>query len=235
MSKYEALRADEGLLTKGQREDSASLASEDVEALKTSYARSWFSRVNPLAVYSVVSTVLIVLLTGALLSQSDESSSETCSRPASCIDRPYKLQFGSNDTYTSIDHKYDHLWGDDSMENLLVKIPDHYGAPATPGVISMFHQLHCLSSLRTAIQMASEGKDAIHDGHISRHWPHCLNYLRNTLLCNADGVIERQITIDGKLSNHIDGTQDVRQCGDAERLMGVMREQGKNVDIELLF
>ena len=48
----------------------------------------------------------------------------------------------------------------------------------TVGMISMFHQLHCLSGLRVALQASSEGKFVGIDQNDDLHWPHCMDYLR---------------------------------------------------------
>jgi hypothetical protein len=41
-----------------------------------------------------------------------------------------------------------------------------------------FHQLHCLTSIRRAIQEAREGIDPGIDQNDNGHWPHCFDYLR---------------------------------------------------------
>jgi hypothetical protein len=40
------------------------------------------------------------------------------------------------------------------------------------------HQLHCLVSMRKALQDAYEGKEIGFDQNENGHWPHCFNYLR---------------------------------------------------------
>ncbi|KAK3208720.1 hypothetical protein GRF29_77g1740238 [Pseudopithomyces chartarum] len=63
------------------------------------------------------------------------------------------------------------------------------------GGVAMFHQLHCLDSFRHAIQQLQDGHQigfdhstdtAAHKGH----WPHCFDYLRQILLCQADDTVE---------------------------------------------
>lgn len=41
-----------------------------------------------------------------------------------------------------------------------------------------FHQLHCLASIRMALQESKENKDIGMDWRDNAHWPHCLDYLR---------------------------------------------------------
>ncbi|KAF2971273.1 hypothetical protein GQX73_g2248 [Xylaria multiplex] len=122
--------------------------------------------------------------------------------------------FGGDLSYMSVDHKYDHLWEDLGAKDLIVKLPDEkHNGELRPGSISMFHQLHCLSSLRHAIQQAREGEDPGLDWQDNDHWPHCMDYLRKTLLCWADDLVERQFVFDnGTVSSFIDGAQDHPQA-----------------------
>jgi hypothetical protein len=73
--------------------------------------------------------------------------------------------------------------------------------------LSLYHQIHCLDSLRRAIlgkghhherdiaQDRLEGSDG--DGKMSKrnveHSAHCLNYLRQSALCAADLTLEPEI------------------------------------------
>ncbi|KAF2813024.1 uncharacterized protein BDZ99DRAFT_369165, partial [Mytilinidion resinicola] len=61
--------------------------------------------------------------------------------------------------------------------------------------IAMFHQLHCLAGFRHAIQQLQAGKKigysvftdvSEHRGH----WPHCFDYLKQSIECYADDSIE---------------------------------------------
>jgi hypothetical protein len=93
------------------------------------------------------------------------------------------LTYGFNGQYMTLNHSNDHLWED------LVPLGEPRGVIwsgdgndegiETPGAISMFHQLHCLTSFRIALQNSTEGRDIGQDWHDDPHWPHCFNYLRN--------------------------------------------------------
>ncbi|KAI0412909.1 hypothetical protein F5X98DRAFT_353427 [Xylaria grammica] len=152
-------------------------------------------------------------------------------KQSSQTEHSFEATFGGDLSYMSVDHKYDHLWEDLGAKGLIVKLPDEkYDGELRPGSISMFHQLHCLSSLRHAIQGAREGKDPGLDWQDNDHWPHCMDYLRKTLLCWADDLIERPFVFDnGTVSSFIDGAQDVRKCGDNRQLIQLMRDHGKEV------
>jgi len=72
--------------------------------------------------------------------------------------------------------------------------------------ISMYHQLHCLESLRLAMlgmrphnEPSGEG---IEESWATDHAAHCLNYLRQTSLCAADLTLEPEV---------VEGSGDVGQ------------------------
>lgn len=52
---------------------------------------------------------------------------------------------------------------------------------ADDGGYRRFHQLHCLASMRKALQDAREGVDIGVDYRDNGHWPHCFDYLRKVI------------------------------------------------------
>ncbi|KAI1427176.1 hypothetical protein F5Y12DRAFT_739085 [Xylaria sp. FL1777] len=205
-----------------------SLALKDTGLIKRK--SNWFtsSTAHILLIYCALSTTAAIILMSIILGQLQAN--------ASCTDNDqgehaFQAVFGGDLSYMSVDHKYDHLWEDLGAKGLIIKLPDEkYDGELRPGSISMFHQLHCLSSLRHAIQQAREGKDPGLDWQDNDHWPHCMDYLRKTLLCWADDLIERPFVFEnGTVSKFIDGAQDVRKCGDNRRLIQLMRDNGKEV------
>ncbi|KAL2045930.1 hypothetical protein ABVK25_011926 [Lepraria finkii] len=84
-------------------------------------------------------------------------------------------------------------------------------------VLSAFHQLHCLYTVRRALySKASEGSLEEFDLGKERkpHVAHCFDYLRQGILCSADSSIEPAVdTVDGFL-----GAGFPRQCRDFEEL-----------------
>ncbi|KAJ7268003.1 hypothetical protein C8J57DRAFT_1326357 [Mycena rebaudengoi] len=66
----------------------------------------------------------------------------------------------------------------------------HVGPEKTPYMLSMFHQLKCLDILR---RMYVED----HHGELDAIGRHCLNYLRQTVLCRADLRLESLQDPDG--------------------------------------
>ncbi|KAK4158883.1 hypothetical protein QBC43DRAFT_362970 [Cladorrhinum sp. PSN259] len=67
--------------------------------------------------------------------------------------------------------------------------------------VSMFHALHCFSMIRDATKGSKSGavahshgfKRGIHEGKSEgeMHIGHCLSYIAQSLLCSADGTLER--------------------------------------------
>lgn len=70
--------------------------------------------------------------------------------------------------------------------------------------VSVFHQLHCLYMLRSGFYAAQEGTMP------PEHMKHCFDYLRQTIMCNADGALEPY------KDEHrgVDGYDAMRQCKD---------------------
>ncbi|KAF1736400.1 hypothetical protein CRV24_002007 [Beauveria bassiana] len=70
--------------------------------------------------------------------------------------------------------------------------------------ISMFHQIHCLVAIRTAIRTRT-----FNDQHLD----HCLDYLRQAIMCTGDTTLEKVIKDDsGKTKPEIDGWGTVHEC-----------------------
>ena len=105
--------------------------------------------------------------------------------------RPYGRE---NSSRMSVEHGHDHLWDAFSEKKPFGFISKD--DPDTAGMISMcvsqssglnlitdvdnarrFHQMNCLSLLRTEIQSARAGLDTDHTGGGTLHWSHCFDYL----------------------------------------------------------
>ncbi|THU98608.1 hypothetical protein K435DRAFT_660523, partial [Dendrothele bispora CBS 962.96] len=69
----------------------------------------------------------------------------------------------------------------------------YLGETYLPIDVSMWHQVHCLSHLRSMIARGDDG---------SEHTEHCFHYLRQGILCAADPTLEeraeKSFGIDGK-------------------------------------
>jgi hypothetical protein len=85
-----------------------------------------------------------------------------------------------------------------------VKLGDYYA-------VSMYHQIHCLNSFRKMFN----GRNASRFEHDSMHALHCLSYLRQMVLCNADATLEPTFTgrnVDGRQTTAAYGTGVTHQC-----------------------
>lgn len=87
--------------------------------------------------------------------------------------------------------------------------------------VSMFHALHCLSIVRDFVRGPKGphgSKRHIHHGKSEEemHVGHCLSYIAQSLLCSADGTLERPKTYtDGAgnvLRDDVDGEDIKHQC-----------------------
>ncbi|KAL7946384.1 hypothetical protein V8C42DRAFT_352618 [Trichoderma barbatum] len=70
--------------------------------------------------------------------------------------------------------------------------------------ISMFHQIHCLVTIRTAFQTMN------FDDH---HLNHCFDYLRQAIMCTGDTTLEKVVADEkGVLKPDIDGWGTIHEC-----------------------
>ncbi|KAA1474021.1 hypothetical protein DENSPDRAFT_308479 [Dentipellis sp. KUC8613] len=81
----------------------------------------------------------------------------------------------------------------------------YLGEHSRPFSIAMVHQLRCVDILRTATAHAQGWDDATHPPELVRH---CLNYLRQAVLCQSD------VTLDSVLGNPAHAYSDTAQCRD---------------------
>lgn len=136
--------------------------------------------------------------------------------------------YGADLRYMSLDHKFDYLWASEAEgNNGVVYLPPYNGQTSHLGNIGMFHQLHCLTSFRAALQRAREGEDIGIDPLDNSHWPHCLFYMRQAILCSADDTIELPRYSNGSLGGKVlSGEWDARTCGNADELYAFRRKHG---------
>jgi hypothetical protein len=93
--------------------------------------------------------------------------------------------------------------------------------------IGMYHQLHCLEVLRTGYAAGKgaaleyPGNGTIWDHHVN----HCLNYLREVVLCNADTTLIPAIPEDGEFIATSMGV--VHRCKDWTQLREIVE---RNMD-----
>jgi len=92
--------------------------------------------------------------------------------------------------------------------------------------VSMFHQLHCLVSLAAAIDLQftdktqnflrfayyPEGITDMDSEEIEFHRDHCLDYIRQAIMCNGD------VTFEPLTQVGINGMGAIHQCRDFDRI-----------------
>lgn len=176
--------------------------------------------------YNRILSCMLLLLCSALLTV--EITLHLGARPV-CSENSFSIlhNYGTKTRYMSLSPTFDHYWMPElSDHNALITLAVHSDGSEEHGAISMFHQLHCLSSIRMALQRASIGEDIGTDWHDDLHWPHCLHHLREMILCFADDTIERGIVINGTRTNAIDGAGDMRLCRDPRVLYERRKVEG---------
>ncbi|KAH9915554.1 uncharacterized protein BXZ73DRAFT_92588 [Epithele typhae] len=63
----------------------------------------------------------------------------------------------------------------------------HFGANRRMLVVAESHMLHCLRSVRTALAQDAPPSAG---GHQMGHLAHCVNFIRQSVLCSADATLE---------------------------------------------
>ncbi len=83
---------------------------------------------------------------------------------------------------------------------------------------SVTHQLHCLAMVRDVVVSSITGRERKTDGSADRHIVHCLDYIRQAIICNGDTTLEEfKAVLDGEghaISYYIDGMGTTHQCRD---------------------
>ena len=88
----------------------------------------------------------------------------------------------------------------------------HPDISPNPRGLAVYHQLHCLDAIRRSYYAALDGDelDQLDEHLVPGHVRHCIDYLRQALLCNADTNLE---PIDPKLGG-VTGFGFPRRCRD---------------------
>ncbi|KAJ3554484.1 hypothetical protein NM688_g3085 [Phlebia brevispora] len=77
---------------------------------------------------------------------------------------------------------------DDEWKSLFHDVYWRLGEERRVFILSFLHQLHCLIGLQRGLQDPAHGDSGRNADH---HMQHCLNYLRQTLLCTSFDALER--------------------------------------------
>lgn len=86
-------------------------------------------------------------------------------------------------------------------------------------VLSMYHQMHCLETMRYAYVAAKAGMLS-YPGNgtgTDHHMNHCLTYLREAILCHADTTLERStvfVDAKGEKDHGATGMGMIHKCRD---------------------
>ncbi|KAF8067800.1 hypothetical protein FPV67DRAFT_1158098 [Lyophyllum atratum] len=83
-------------------------------------------------------------------------------------------------------------------------------------LVAMFHQFHCLRAME--IRLRDRNASYID----AEHYAHCLNYLRQTLLCDANDSLEEGDFMERNLD--VDRIGDTMVCRDWEAIYAAMNE-----------
>ncbi|KIX93905.1 uncharacterized protein Z520_10242 [Fonsecaea multimorphosa CBS 102226] len=79
--------------------------------------------------------------------------------------------------------------------------------------VSMFHQLHCLMSIKHSL-LQPRSSNASLEAHIV----HCVDYLRQSVMCCGDTTLERGHEAGGIFKPPVDGWGNTHMCRDWDAL-----------------
>ncbi|KAF3915341.1 hypothetical protein AA313_de0205100 [Arthrobotrys entomopaga] len=112
---------------------------------------------------------------------------------------------------------------------VVIKNPEKYDLPEPltiavdrfhdgPGyMMTVFHQLHCLSYVAEHLQQGYDGVNLTHE--VAHHTAHCVNYLLQGIMCSADTTLEGKTEAGpGEGSEH--------ECVDYEALLNWSDDHG---------
>ncbi|KAK1753588.1 hypothetical protein QBC47DRAFT_430365 [Echria macrotheca] len=109
-------------------------------------------------------------------------------------------------------------------------LEDKAHSQAEEYTISVFHQLHCLAAIKSKLSKLQDwyhgendkeylafalSQDHMRDEHIY----HCVDYIRQSIICCGDTTLEKARTVDGKLAAGVDGWDVKHQCRDFDAIL----------------
>ena len=142
------------------------------------------------------------------------------------------MEFTGDNNYTRYDVQGDQLWNDlvplgtgyvlverPSLFNLPPSIsPSNHSNTSTGTMVyqaSVMHQMHCMATFRDYVKQAELDGDSVHDRH--GHITHCINYLRQAIMCTADLTLEHG-------TEFFSGEGVLHQCRDWESVMRYLQD-----------
>lgn len=98
------------------------------------------------------------------------------------------------------------------------------GSNKTSYAVSMYHQLHCINSMRYDLLMTKSGKKP--SKTTMGHALHCYNYIRQGLLCKADVTLEPSIPrlVHGQIGALASGNGVAHVCRDWSQIRQFMEQ-----------
>ncbi|KAF2203339.1 hypothetical protein GQ43DRAFT_479151 [Delitschia confertaspora ATCC 74209] len=98
--------------------------------------------------------------------------------------------------YTDLREMYDYLWTEEKggSGGILFKRTEKGDWGGERVIFGMFHQLHCLHAIRTALQHRPHQLEVWESSLDEKQWLQCFDYLRQVAHCNADDTLE---SVDG--------------------------------------
>ncbi|KAK0706208.1 hypothetical protein B0T26DRAFT_788870 [Lasiosphaeria miniovina] len=107
--------------------------------------------------------------------------------------------------------------------------------------VSVFHQVHCLAAIKSKVSKLQDwyhgendkeylafalSQEHMRDDHIY----HCIDYIRQAIVCCGDTTLEKSRTVDGKIVQGVDGWGVEHQCRDFKAIFAYGEAHRTNND-----
>lgn len=99
--------------------------------------------------------------------------------------------------------------------------PSSWDAKTEGFSVALMHQIHCVAIIKHAFMVYRRSDATSHDVGI-HHIDHCVEYLRQAIICHGDLTLERPST--QTYPQGTTGWGDVHQCRDWDQIISVIRK-----------
>ncbi|KAF2123208.1 hypothetical protein BDV96DRAFT_15554 [Lophiotrema nucula] len=137
----------------------------------------------------------------------------------SALARNVRLSFAYDKRYTGSSPDTERVW--DELLPVDFGFIKHSTLSPDPSAVAAFHQLHCLNGIRLHLDgKHSKRAASAHEDVSPAHMRHCIDYLRQSIMCAADSNLE---PVNEELGG-VTGWGSERTCRDFDALVGWTRK-----------
>ncbi|KAH8897176.1 hypothetical protein GQ53DRAFT_760356 [Thozetella sp. PMI_491] len=106
-------------------------------------------------------------------------------------------------------------------------LKDRDAPSAEEYTISLFHQIHCLAVIKSRLSLLHEWYRETNDKEYlnvalnqveDEHIYHCVDYIRQAIICNGDTTLEKSRAVNSKPVRGVDGWGVTHECRDFDAI-----------------